>query len=159
MLQANFKSILAGTAVVALTGFLGACQNAPSMAGATANSNIKTYQVQLNGAQEVPAKAIAGTGTAEIIVDTSAKTVKWTLTYAGLTGPATMAHIHGPSGAAGTNAPVMVPFAGAGMTSPNAGQAPLTDVQMAAILAGTTYVNVHTAANPAGEIRGQITPK
>jgi len=42
-------------------------------------------------------------------------------------------------------------------TSPAQGSAALTDAQSADLLAGRYYINIHTAANPAGEIRGQVT--
>jgi hypothetical protein len=65
-----------------------------------------------------------------------------------------MAHIHGPA-AVGANAGVVVPFK-APVTSPITGTATLTDAQMADLEAGKYYANVHTAANPGGEIRGQL---
>jgi hypothetical protein len=108
----------------------------------------------LNGASEVPANTTAGTGTADIDYDPASKKLTWKLTYSGLTGPATMAHFHGPA-EPGKNAGVAVPIAPA--TSPSEGSATLTDTQAADLMAGKYYVNVHTAANPAGEIRGQVT--
>ncbi|THD63724.1 MAG: CHRD domain-containing protein [Bradyrhizobium sp.] len=109
----------------------------------------------LDGKSEVPATTSAGTGTADINYDAATKKLSWKLTYSGLSGPATAAHFHGPA-AAGANAGVKVPIANAG-TSPVEGSATLTDEQAADLLAGKYYVNVHTAANPGGEIRGQVT--
>ena len=74
---------------------------------------------------------------------------------AGLSGPATAAHFHGPA-EAGKNAGVEVPIPNAG-TSPVEGSATLTEAQAADLTGGKLYVNVHTAANPGGEIRGQVT--
>ena len=65
-----------------------------------------------------------------------------------------MAHFHGPA-EAGKNAPVMIPFKDA--ASGAEGSATLTDAQAADLMAGKLYINVHTAANPGGEIRGQVT--
>jgi hypothetical protein len=70
-----------------------------------------------------------------------------------LTGPATAAHLHGPA-PEGKNAGVMVPIAPA--TSPLEGSATLNDAQAKALMDGDMYVNVHTAENKGGEIRGQL---
>jgi hypothetical protein len=108
----------------------------------------------LDGASEVPANTSAGKGTADIDYDPATKKLTWKLSYSGLTGPATAAHFHGPA-EPGKNAGVAVPIAPA--TSPSEGSATLTDAQAADLAAGKYYVNVHTAANPGGEIRGQVT--
>ena len=82
------------------------------------------------------------------------KKLTYTVTYKDLSGPATAAHFHGPA-AAGANAGVVVPAA-APLASPIKGEATLTDAQAADLAAGRWYFNVHTAANPPGEIRGQV---
>ena len=109
----------------------------------------------LDGKSETPPNASTATGTADIDYDAASKKLTWKLTYSGLTGPATAAHFHGPA-EAGKNAGVAVAIPNA-TTSPNEGSATLTDAQAADLLAGKYYVNVHTAANPGGEIRGQVT--
>jgi hypothetical protein len=109
----------------------------------------------LSSATEVPANTSAGKGTADIDYDAGTKKLSWKLTYSGLTGPATMAHFHGPA-EVGKNAAVAVVIPNA-TSSPTEGSATLTDAQAADLLAGKYYVNVHTAANPGGEIRGQVT--
>jgi hypothetical protein len=109
----------------------------------------------LDGKSETPPNASAGTGTADIDYDAASKKLTWKLTYSGLTGPATAAHFHGPA-EPGKNAGVAVAIPNA-TTSPNDGSATLTDAQAADLMAGKYYVNVHTAANPGGEIRGQVT--
>jgi CHRD domain-containing protein len=88
------------------------------------------------------------------VLDTASKTLTWTVTYSGLGGPATAAHIHGPA-APGANAGVLVPFNG-DLASPIKGSATLTDAQISDLEAGKWYVNIHTAANKSGEIRGQL---
>ncbi len=109
----------------------------------------------LDGKSEVPPNASAGTGTADIDYDAATKKLSWKLTYSGLSGPATAAHFHGPA-EPGKNAGVAVAIPGA-TSSPAEGSAVLTDAQAADLTAGKYYINVHTAANPGGEIRGQVT--
>jgi CHRD domain len=109
----------------------------------------------LDGKTEVPPNASAGTGTADIDYDPASKKLSWKVTYSGLSGPATAAHFHGPA-EAGKNSGVAVAIPNAA-TSPVEGSATLTDAQAADLTAGKFYVNIHTAANPAGEIRGQVT--
>jgi len=107
----------------------------------------------LNAASEVPPNASPATGAADIDFDPATKKLSWKLTYSGLTGPATMAHFHGPA-EPGKNAGVAVPIAPA--SSPSEGSATLTDAQAADLMAGKLYINVHTEANKGGEIRGQV---
>jgi CHRD domain len=109
----------------------------------------------LDGKSETPPNASTGTGTAAIDYDAATKKLSWKLTYSGLSGPATAAHFHGPA-EAGKNAGVAVAIPNA-TTSPVEGSATLTDAQAADLEAGKYYVNIHTAANPGGEIRGQVT--
>jgi len=109
----------------------------------------------LDGAAEVPPVTTAGKGTADVDFDPATKKLSWKVTYSGLSGPATAAHFHGP-GEAGKNAGVAVAIPNA-TSSPAEGSATLTAAQAADLTAGKYYVNVHTAANPGGEIRGQVT--
>jgi len=109
----------------------------------------------LDGKSEVPANASAGKGTAELDYDPASKKLSWKVTYSGLSGPATAAHFHGPA-EAGKNAGVAVAIPNA-TSSPVEGSATLTDAQAADLVAGKYYINIHTAANPGGEIRGQVT--
>ena len=109
----------------------------------------------LDGKSEVPPNASAGTGTADIDYDPASKKLSWKVTYSGLTGAATAAHFHGPA-EAGKNAGVAVAIPNA-TASPVDGSATLTDAQAADLMAGKYYINIHTAANPGGEIRGQVT--
>ena len=109
----------------------------------------------LDGKSQVPPNTSAGKGTADIDYDAASKKLSWKVTYSGLSGPATAAHFHGPA-AAGANAGVAVAIPNA-TSSPVDGSATLTDAQAADLTAGKYYINVHTAANPGGEIRGQVT--
>jgi hypothetical protein len=112
------------------------------------------YKATLDAKSEVPPNASAATGTAEIDYDPASKKLSWKITYSGLTGPASAAHFHGPA-EAGKNAGVKVAIPNAG-TSPVEGSATLTDDQAADLVGGKLYINFHTAANPGGEIRGQV---
>jgi hypothetical protein len=107
----------------------------------------------LDASQEVPPTDSAGKGTADITFDTETKKLDWKLDYSGLSGDATGAHFHGPA-AKGENADVAVPIEDP--KSGASGSATLTDAQAADLMAGKYYVNVHTAKNADGEIRGQV---
>jgi CHRD domain len=82
----------------------------------------------------------------------------YTVTYSGLTGPATAAHFHGPA-AVGANAPPVLPIPATMLASPIKGDKVLTDAQAADLAAGKWYFNIHTAAHAPGEIRGQVMKK
>lgn len=112
------------------------------------------YEATLSAAQEVPPNSSAGRGTAEVQLNKNTNTLSWKVTYSGLSGPTTGGHIHGPA-AAGANAGVMIPFTNVG-TPTFQGQGPITPAQAAELAAGRTYVNLHTAQFPGGEIRGQL---
>jgi hypothetical protein len=112
------------------------------------------FKATLDGKSENPPNTSAATGTADIDWDAATKKLSWKLTYQGLSGPATAAHFHGPA-EAGKNAGVAVAIPNA-TSSPVEGSATLTDAQAADLAAGKYYVNIHTAANPGGEIRGQV---
>jgi hypothetical protein len=112
-------------------------------------------KVSLDGKSQVPPNTSAGTGTADLDYDAATKKLSWKITYSGLSGPVTAAHFHGPA-AAGANAGVKVAIPNA-TSSPVEGSATLTDEQAADLTGGKYYINVHTAANPGGEIRGQVT--
>jgi hypothetical protein len=118
-------------------------------------ASAEKFKATLDAKSEVPPNASTGTGTADIDYDPASKKLSWKLTYSGLSGPATAAHFHGPA-ETGKNAGVAVAIPNA-TKSPAEGSATLTDAQAADLEAGKYYVNVHTAANPGGEIRGQVT--
>jgi CHRD domain len=124
-------------------------------AAGAANAALFNVTAALKGGDEVPPNTTTGKGAVTATLDTTAKSFSYTVTYSGLTGPATAAHFHGPA-AAGANAGVAVAIPNA-TTSPAEGSATLTDAQAADLEAGKYYVNVHTKDNPGGEIRGQVT--
>jgi hypothetical protein len=123
----------------------------------TASAETKVFTATLAGTSEVPPNSTAGKGTATVRLYTTTKRISWYVRYSGMTGPVMAGHIHGPADV-GANAAVVVPFGGK-LTSPIRGSATLTDDQIADLEAGKYYVNLHTAANKGGEIRGQLQPK
>jgi hypothetical protein len=114
---------------------------------------------RLNAAQEIPKPkgvrvGATGTFTAGLVRSGSGGKLSWRLTFQSLTGKATASHIHvGVRGKAGA---VRVALCGP-CRSGARGTANVNATTITALLAGRTYVNVHTARNAAGEIRGQIT--
>ncbi|MBN9550857.1 MAG: CHRD domain-containing protein [Alphaproteobacteria bacterium] len=112
------------------------------------------FTATLDGGQQSPPVTTKGKGTATFTFDSTSKKLTWNVKYSGLSGPAVAAHIHGPADM-GANADPVIPFKGK-LKSPIKGSATLTDAQAADLEAGKYYVNVHTAANKGGEIRGQI---
>jgi hypothetical protein len=150
----NFPSTLRASLLASTFAFVAGCGMMPMGAKTpTAASGTTSFRASLMGASEVPAVTGAGSGSLEATLDTNTSVLRWKLTYSGLTGPATMAHFHGPA-MPGTNAGVVVPFLNA--MSPADGEAKLTAAQIADLMAGKWYANVHTTAHPGGEIRGQL---
>ena len=139
---------LASITVVALIA--AGCDSMPGMSGKKPAGSEMT--VPLSGKNEVPPNASTAVGSARVSLD--GMNLKWTVTYSGTTGPVTAGHFHGPA-APGANAGVVLPFTGS-MASPIEGSATLTQAQVDQLKAGLWYVNLHTAANPGGELRGQV---
>lgn len=109
-------------------------------------------QVTLSGANEVPPVMTGASGSGTVTVNSDC-TVSARISVSGMT--ATAAHIH--EGAAGANGGVIVPLNKEGdSTFVTAPGAKFTESQCAAYKAGRTYVNVHSAKNPPGEIRAQL---
>jgi hypothetical protein len=109
--------------------------------------------VKLSGAEEVPPVSTQGSGSGSLRLAEDG-TVTGSVKTTGVQG--TMAHIH--QGAKGQNGPVIVPLTKNGDTYSVPEGRKLTAAQMEAWKAGNLYVNVHTAANKGGEVRGQINP-
>ena len=107
----------------------------------------------LSGASEVPANTTAGAGSVEADFNTATNAFSYTATYLSLTGPAVAAHFHGPA-VAGANAPPIIMIKE--LASPIKGTTALSLNQAKDLLAGKWYFNVHTAAHPSGEVRGQL---
>lgn len=142
------RKTLLGTAIAATAITLAGCgQMRPSQ-------KVDIYQARLTGAEEVPPVNTAANGMAEIQLNTNTNVLSWKVTYTGLSGTATGGHIHGPA-APGRNAGVVIPFTNVA-AQPLTGQTTITPQQYGDLAAGRWYVNIHTAANPGGEIRGQL---
>jgi len=131
-----------GTAGVALA----------AMASQVQASNTTTLVAALRGGQEVPPVATPARGCGRFEVDINANTLKFHISYGGLTSPETAAHIHGPAGP-GVNAGVVFPLPAG---NPKVGVWNYPQAMEADILAGRMYVNIHTTQFPGGEIRGQV---
>lgn len=134
--------------LIGIVAGLGACNLTPMMA------STNTLMARLSGPDEVPPVASSGSGTVEADLNRKTNVLNWTVTYAGLTGPVTAAHFHGPA-VPGETAGVAVPITG-NLESPIKGETPLTSAQVQGLMAGKWYVNLHTAAHPEGEVRGQV---
>ncbi len=141
----QLRTLLIASSIAATLG-LAAC-------GSTTTGNTTGISAKLSGTNEVPAVSGSGNGMLDASFNKDTNVLTWTVTYSGMTGPVAAGHFHGPA-MAGSNAGVALGFSGS-MDSPIKGSATLTASQAADLLAGKWYVNLHTAANKGGEIRGQ----
>jgi hypothetical protein len=115
---------------------------------------------QMDGSQEVPAVIINAVGVTTLSLNATRDTICLRMTVTGLSGSITGAHVH--EGAVGVNGPVLfdiTPFFNGTTAIATITGSDLTPALLSAYLQGMHYVNVHTAANPNGEIRGQIYPE
>jgi len=154
-----------GGAAIVLT--IAAAGLAVACGGDPVGPQATMYVAQMSSAKEVPAIQGGASGTATFTL--TGKTLSYVVTVQGLSGNAAASHIH--LGAAGTNGGIVVPFTAASVQSGQiaSGTIDLTqpvsngtssisgDSLLTLLNAGLLYTNVHTAANPGGEIRGQIT--
>jgi hypothetical protein len=124
------------------------------LAALPATAAVVHFTAKLDGAAETPPNSSKGTGAAKVSLDTATRKLSWSVTYAGLSGPPTAAHFHGPA-PAGKAAPVVVPLTPP-LASPIKGSATLTESQIGDLRGGLWYINIHTAKIPDGEIRGQV---
>jgi hypothetical protein len=112
----------------------------------------------LTGVDEVPPNASPATGLGLVLLNDLMNMITVDENWTGLTAPATASHIHtGPPGVAG---PITFPFTG--VPAATSGAIPeqsfaITPAQVADLIAGNMYMNVHSSNFPGGEIRGQLT--
>ena len=138
--------------------------------GDSTSPGNKTYVANLSPANEVPVKTTTGTGT--VTFTDLGSEIDWVMTLNGVTN-VIASHIHGPA-AAGTNASVIInlylpirpPETGTltgivarGSITNAANSAVSLDSLRTLFNNGNAYVNVHTTANPGGEIRDQVHPQ
>lgn len=125
----------------------------------------EVFTADLSGDAQVPPITVDATGDATVTIADDESSISWDVSYTGLTGDAAAGHIH--YGAADAAGPVMIPFASVSNTG-STGSFASGDYAggdglpadwagvLTAIRDGEAYVNIHTAANAAGEIRGQL---
>ncbi|HEY2542611.1 MAG TPA: CHRD domain-containing protein [Gaiellaceae bacterium] len=127
---------------------------AASASAAFAVSQATVWTAALSSSQEIPKQVVKDAAAHGLFKGTlTGSTLKWKLTFAKLTGQATAAHIH--LGAMGKSGNVVVPLCGP-CKSGQSGSATLTAALKADFNKHLLYVNVHTAKNAGGEIRGQL---
>ena len=139
------NSLFRNAVTVAALAFL-------SIAAHAATVNLKA---DLKASSEVPAKDSTGTGTLTGTLDTDTNEFKYHVEFSGLTGPVVAAHFHGPA-AEGANAKPQLPIKTTPIASPIEGKTTVTPEQAKDLVDGKWYFNLHTSANPGGEIRGQV---
>jgi hypothetical protein len=135
--------------------------SALALAGAAVavRSAGSTVDAKLTASQEVPKQVVSapkahGTFTSKLTGTAKTGSLRWRLTFAGLSSKAMAAHIH--KGRPGQAGPIVVSLCGPCRSGAN-GIAKIDAKTMSAIKKGDAYVNVHTTKNPNGEIRGQLT--
>ncbi len=124
--------------------------------------NMKRVTVTLSGAQETPAVTSNGTGSAKLVFDPALKTINYNITWTlgSATATTTNMHFHGAEDGSDLKSSG-VAIGITGFTTANTGTisgttVPLTDVQVAQLLAGKWYLNIHSSTVPGGELRGNI---
>jgi len=127
---------------------------AAALLAGTASAEQMEMTIELSGDQQNPPVETDASGEAEVTFDTETRQLSWEMEHSGLSGDPTAAHFHGPADP-GENAGVQVPMPDP--SSGSEGSAELTEEQAEMLMDGKLYINVHTEANPNGEIRGQVT--
>ncbi len=132
---------------------------AGELRGQIVPAGFQVIRVELGGGSEVPPVTTSSSAIGYLTINSSTLSLQGNITSTGITGD-TAAHIHGPA-AAGVIAGVLVPFPAKADDEALwtlLDTTTISQINMDYILASQTYLNVHTAGNPSGEIRGQIVP-
>jgi hypothetical protein len=145
---------LGGAAVVGLTLVPVGTAAADRLAGSDHGGMPES--AALLAANQVPPVHTAGSGTAQITINPGHDELCFHVTVTNLSGPVLASHIH--QGAAGTNGPIVIPFPGASGKNDFSGCVTVADKLLNQVRSNPAgfYVNVHTPAHPAGEVRGQL---
>jgi len=136
-----FRTVVAASALVLLT--------------VAAHAEVVKFHATLKTAWEVPAKEGPGHGKLTATYDTDSMLFTYHVEYSDLSGPAVAAHFHGPATETTTGKPQIFVKVSP-ISSPIDGSATLTPEQAKDLIGGSYYFNIHTAANPGGEVRGQV---
>jgi hypothetical protein len=124
-----------------------------------ASATLRVITLRLDPSQEVPAPVLGGAtprGTATLEVDTATGNVSITGTFDGMSSAATLSHLHGLADPGATAPPVIDLALSGGTAGTFSGSGMLDAANLEGLLLGRTYINVHTANNGPGEIRGQV---
>jgi hypothetical protein len=124
----------------------------------SANATVHTFSCNMDGFQETPPVATPATGIATVTLnDVTGQVTVVSGSYTGLLGPCNNAHIHGPAAIGAGPAGVIQGITHTGGTTGTlSGGGILNATNMGHMLAGNTYINVHSTAHSGGEIRGQL---
>ena len=145
----------------------GATNTSTSTSSSTGTTNVgiglnpfvtstATFLAALRGSHEMPPTASIALGSGTVLINPVNRQLTAAVTTSGIAG--TAAHIH--EAAPGTNGPIIIPLIESGTGSGTwTASATLTEAQFNTLQAGNLYFNVHSAAFPNGEIRGQILPQ
>jgi hypothetical protein len=150
------KQILIGfflTGALFITVAITSCGDDPVV------DNNYTLSGNANGSQETPPVTTAANGTLSGTYNASTNTLQYAITWTGLSGAATAIHFHGPAVAGASASPIHDLFSqiiANGTSGSAGGSIIIADTTEAHLLNGKIYYNIHTGANPNGEIRGQV---
>ena len=120
---------------------------------------LVVFTALLNGANEIPPNSSQSQGVAQVLLVKETNTVCYRISYSPLDGTEALAHFHGPA-APSQSAGVLVDISPVPtpLGSPKHGCVPFTKDQVKLLTKGLLYINIHSTAVPAGEIRGQVLP-